>query len=260
MLDEVLQEDGARPPSACGTYRGADARATTARIRAVALGLRRADAVGELERRRARAAAGARCRAACGRSRPRRPGRSPRARARGAGPRAPRRRARPRAGGSRAHRSRAAGARAAPRPRGAAAASAAVLAREHEARGPLALHHGAARPVSSTTGFSPGVKSTQPAVTQRRSSCVSHASECSRSAPKVGVRSSPARCEARVGQAREQLHRRGEAVAAVDARDRGERLAHDQARLLVARRVAVRSARHTSQRPQPASVSSSSPK
>ena len=41
--------------------------------------------------------------------------------------------------------------------------------------------------------MSPGVKSTQPAVTQRRRSCVSHGSECSRSAPKVGVRSRPAR-------------------------------------------------------------------
>ena len=42
-------------------------------------------------------------------------------------------------------------------------------------------------------GFSPGVKSTQPAVTHRLRSCNSHGSECSRRAPKVGVRSSPAR-------------------------------------------------------------------
>jgi hypothetical protein len=47
--------------------------------------------------------------------------------------------------------------------------------------------------VRIATGRSPPSKSTQPAVTQRRRSCSSHASDRSRSAPKVGVRSRPER-------------------------------------------------------------------
>ena len=106
-------------------------------------------------------------------------------------------RARPRRAGRRAPRARAgrcaprATARAprTPRPR---IASSSRGSTRRAGRSPFITAR--PEPVSRTTGLSPGVKSTQPAVTQRRRSWVSHGSECSRSAPKVGVRSRPARC------------------------------------------------------------------
>ncbi len=94
-------------------------------------------------------------------------------------------------------------------------------------------------PVRRTTGFSPGVKSTQPAVTQRRRSWVIQGSEWPRSAPNVWRPVEARALQPRVGKAREELRRRGEPVPPIDAGDGGERLAHQDARLLVAHLLAA---------------------
>ena len=118
-----------------------------------------------------------------------------------------------------------------------------------------------ARPaaVSRTTGRSPGVKSTQPAVTHRRRSAEQ---------PGLGLLAQHAEgrraVEAGAGQARirlaaQELHRRLQAEAVVDARHGAQGLAHDERRPPRRSRPSWR-ASHTSQWPQPSSVSASSPK
>ncbi len=91
--------------------------------------------------------------------------------------------------------------------------------------------------VSSATGRSPPSKSTQPGVTQRRSRRSSHSSLRSFSTPKVRVSCRPARTRRGSRHAAQQLHGRGQPEATVDARDRRERLAHDERRLLRVRRL-----------------------
>ena len=120
-----------------------------------------------------------------------------------------------------------------------------------------------ARPaaVSLTMGRSPEVKSTQPAVTQRRSSLSSHSSEYSPSAPKVGVPSRPLR------ESRGSAVPRSSLTAAVSPNRSWIRAT--ALRALRTTRVTVSGSpdapslerpSHTSQCPHPDSVSASSPK
>ena len=120
-----------------------------------------------------------------------------------------------------------------------------------------------ARPssVRTATGRSAPLKLTHPAVTQRRSRVDQPAL---RMLPEVAEgrhsrESGP--LEARIGVAVDQLHRRLQPEAPVHAGDPGERLADDQGDWSGAMAaLGPASARHTSQRPQPWSASASSPK